>query len=93
MDLEIGSVEGYMMIIRSLDDRIGEIEKKIKEEAGIIMSIPEFSYFSTMTIYAYVGDIGRFLRTKTAQVVRWSSFLDKAIRWKGESRANHERKR
>ncbi|KXA92116.1 hypothetical protein AKJ66_04665, partial [candidate division MSBL1 archaeon SCGC-AAA259E22] len=65
-DLEIDPVEDYMIIIRSLNDRINRIEKEVEEkaekteEAMLIKSIPGFSYFSAMTIYASIADIDRF---------------------------------
>ncbi|KXA94948.1 hypothetical protein AKJ65_02955 [candidate division MSBL1 archaeon SCGC-AAA259E19] len=63
---EIDPVQDYMAIIRSLDDRISKIEREIKEEAenteeaGLLMSIPGFSYFSAMTIYASIANKDRF---------------------------------
>lgn len=65
-DLEIDPVEDYMVVIRSLNDRIGKIEKEVKEkaeetkEAMLIKSIPGFSYFSAMTVYSSIGEIDRF---------------------------------
>ncbi|KXA91448.1 hypothetical protein AKJ63_01475 [candidate division MSBL1 archaeon SCGC-AAA259D18] len=55
-DLEINPVEDYMVIIRSLNDRISKIEKEIKEKAEeteetmLIKSILGFSYFSAMQV-------------------------------------------
>ncbi|KXB06541.1 hypothetical protein AKJ51_03555 [candidate division MSBL1 archaeon SCGC-AAA382A20] len=69
-ELEIDPVEDYMVIIRSLNDRIDKVEKQIKEraeeteEAMLIESITGFSYFSAMTVYASIVDIGRFPRPK-----------------------------
>ncbi|KXB08809.1 hypothetical protein AKJ56_00305 [candidate division MSBL1 archaeon SCGC-AAA382N08] len=65
-ELGIEPVEDYMVIIRSLNDRIGKIEREIKEraeetkEAMLIRSITGFNYFSAMTVYASIGEIDRF---------------------------------
>ncbi|KXA91909.1 hypothetical protein AKJ63_00445 [candidate division MSBL1 archaeon SCGC-AAA259D18] len=65
-DLEIDSVEDYMAIVRSLNERIDRIEKEVKEKAEereevmLIKSITGFSYFSAMTIYASIGEKDRF---------------------------------
>jgi transposase len=59
-------IEGYLNVIRSLNEEINEISNKIKHEATqdepakLLMSIPGVGYYSAFLISSEVGDINRF---------------------------------
>jgi transposase len=63
-------LDSYLDLIESLTEEIQKLEETIEERAGslketqLLMSIPSVSYFTALTIYAEVGDIGRFDRNK-----------------------------
>ncbi|KXA90456.1 hypothetical protein AKJ62_00755 [candidate division MSBL1 archaeon SCGC-AAA259D14] len=65
-ELEIGPINDFLEVMRTLNDRIRELEKKIKkiagemEEAQLLMTIPGVSYYSALTIIAEIATVERF---------------------------------
>ena len=59
-------IDGYLRVIRSLNEEINEISNKIKHEAvedesaKLLMSIPGVGYYSALMITSEIGDINRF---------------------------------
>ncbi|KXB08941.1 hypothetical protein AKJ55_00170 [candidate division MSBL1 archaeon SCGC-AAA382M17] len=65
-ELGIDQVTDFLEVIRTLNDRIKRLERKIKniagelKEARILMTIPGVSYYSALTIIAEIATIKRF---------------------------------
>ncbi|KXA91999.1 hypothetical protein AKJ65_08205, partial [candidate division MSBL1 archaeon SCGC-AAA259E19] len=65
-NLDIDAINDYLEIVKTLNKRIGKLEKEIKEisgemkEAQILMTIPYVGYFSAVTIVAEIVTIERF---------------------------------
>jgi len=59
-------LESYIELIETLTDEIRNLEETIKERAGslkvtqLLMTIPGVSYYTALTIYAELSEIGRF---------------------------------
>ncbi|KXA94555.1 hypothetical protein AKJ37_07510 [candidate division MSBL1 archaeon SCGC-AAA259I09] len=66
LELGIDSIDDYLEVIETLDDRIGELEEEIEETAGdmeeaqLLMTIPGVSYYSALTIIAEIATVERF---------------------------------
>ena len=64
--LNIRTVNESLAIMKSLDERIRRLSKRIEKEAKqieetkLLMTIPGVSYFSALTISAEIGDVSRF---------------------------------
>jgi len=62
----VKAIDDYLTIVASLDERIKELEQKLKmqaqesEDAKLLMTIPGVGYFSALAISAEIGDIKRF---------------------------------
>ncbi|KXB09069.1 hypothetical protein AKJ35_01425, partial [candidate division MSBL1 archaeon SCGC-AAA833F18] len=65
-DLEINAVNDYLEVLKTLNERILKIERKIKEVAGnmeeaqLLMTIPGVGYYSALTIIAEIATVDRF---------------------------------
>jgi len=82
-------LESYLEVIETLTDEIQNLEETIEERAGsleetqLLMTIPGVSYYTALTIYAELGEIGRFDGDK--EVVSYVG-LNPVIRESGDSR-------
>ena len=83
----------YIEVIETLTDEIQNLEETIEERAGsleetqLLMTIPGVSYYTALTIYAELGEIGRFDGDK--EVVSYVG-LNPVIRESGDSRIEGE---
>ena len=83
----------YLEVIETLTDEIQNLEETIEERAGsleetqLLMTIPGVSYYTALTIYAELGEIGRFDGDK--EVVSYVG-LNPVIRESGDSRIEGE---
>ena len=56
----------YLEVIETLTDEIQNLEETIEERAGsleetqLLMTIPGVNYYTALTIYAELGEVGRF---------------------------------
>jgi transposase len=86
-------LESYLEVIETLTDEIQNLEETIEERAGsleetqLLMTIPGVSYYTALTIYAELGEIGRFDGDK--EVVSYVG-LNPVIRESGDSRIEGE---
>lgn len=65
-EIEIDSVNHYLAILDTIEERIGTLENEFEEisrnneEAKLLMTIPGISHFSALLILSEIGDIDRF---------------------------------
>ncbi|KXA92929.1 hypothetical protein AKJ65_06880 [candidate division MSBL1 archaeon SCGC-AAA259E19] len=65
-DLEIDAVNDFLEVLKTLNERISELEGEIEgiagdmEESQILMTIPGVSYYTALTIIAEIATIERF---------------------------------
>ena len=82
-------LESYLEVIEALTGEIRTFDETIEERAGslketqLLMTIPGVSYYTALTIYAELGEIGRFDGDKA--VVSYVG-LNPVIRESGDSR-------
>ena len=82
-------LESYLEVIEALTGEIHTLDETIEERAGslketqLLMTIPGVSYYTALTIYAELGEIGRFNGDKA--VVSYVG-LNPVIRESGDSR-------
>jgi transposase len=86
-------LESHLEMIETITEEIERLEAEIEEVAGsleetqLLMTIPGVSYYSALTIYAELGEVGRFDRDK--EVVSYAG-LNPTIRESGDSRIEGE---
>jgi transposase len=84
-----GLLESYLDVIDTLTEKMEQLEAVIEEIAGslketqLLMTIPGISYYSSLLIYAELGDVDRFDSHKN--VVSYVG-LNPTIRESGDSR-------
>jgi len=82
-------LESYLEVIEALTGEIHNLDETIEKRAGslketqLLMTIPGVSYYTALTIYAELGEIGRFNGDKA--VVSYVG-LNPVIRESGDSR-------
>jgi len=82
-------LESYLEVIETLTGEIHNLDETIEERAGslketqLLMTIPGVSYYTALTIYAELGEIGRFDGDK--EIVSYVG-LNPVIRESGDSR-------
>lgn len=65
-ELGIMGVDYCLAVMQTLDERIAELSKLVKQRAGeseeakLLMTIPGVGYFTALAILAEIGDISRF---------------------------------
>lgn len=65
-ELGILGVEHCLAVMETLDERIAELSKLVKQRAGrseeakLLMTIPGVGYFTALAILAEIGDVSRF---------------------------------
>jgi len=65
-ELGILTIDNCLSVMETLDERIAELSKLVKEKAGesedarLLMTIPGVGYFSALAVLAEIGDIRRF---------------------------------
>lgn len=82
-------LDAYLEVIETFTDQIERLEADIEDRAAslpetqLLMTIPGVSYYSSLLIYAEIGEIDRFDEAK--QVVSYAG-LNPVIRESGDSR-------
>ena len=65
-ELGVLTIDNCLSVMETLDERIAELSKLVKEKAGedegakLLMTIPGVGYFSALAILAEIDDVHRF---------------------------------
>lgn len=84
-----GLLSSHLSVIETLTEEIDDLDKRIDEraeglrEARLLMTIPGISHYTSLVIYAELGDIDRFDADK--EVVRYVG-LNPVVWESGDSR-------